>query len=147
MATRKKKAAKAKITPEQRIAEYVDSPMMTHRMRQGKLVSARIVGNYGDYRTQVDVGRKGKQPSGSCTCPSDWQPCKHIYALRETWDLNPTSFVDLDQWLAELFDLSKAELVDKIAKIVARSPECLNEFGVPGFEDAQDDEDEDAWDY
>ncbi len=137
---KRKKAARQKPTPEQRIAEYVDSPMMTHRLRTGKQVSARILGNYGVYRTEVSTTRKGKMPTGCCTCPSDWQPCKHVYALRETWEVNPASFFDLDQWLAELFDQPKAKLIDAIAKIVARSPECLSEFGVPGFEEDEDDE-------
>lgn len=145
MATRKK-AARQKPTPEQRIAVYVDSPMMTQRVRQAKQVSARILGNYGVYRTQVNVGKKTKTPSGFCSCPSDWQPCKHIRALRETWDRNPESFFDLDQWLAELFDLPKAKLVEAIAKIVMQSPECLSEFGVPGFEVDETEDDEEPWD-
>jgi hypothetical protein len=145
MAARKKKAAKAKITPEQRIAEYVDSPMITHRMRRGKLVSATILGNYGVYRTEVSTSKRGRTPQGTCTCPSDYQPCKHVYALRETSEVNPTSFFDFDQWLAELFELPKAKLVDAVARVVARSPQCLNEFGVPGFEDDHEGEKDDDW--
>jgi hypothetical protein len=141
MATRKRTAAR-KTTAEQRIAEYVDSPMMRQRVRQGKQISARIHGNYGVYRTQVSTTKK---VTGYCTCPSDWQPCKHIHALRETWAVNPKSFFDLDQWLAELFDQPKAKLIDAIAKIVMRSPECLGEFGVPGFEEDEDDDENEEY--
>lgn len=146
MAKRKRKASKVKITPEQRVAEYVDSPMMTHRLRQGKRVSARIQGNYGVYRTEVDNSKRSKTPAGWCTCPSDWQPCKHVYALRETWQINPASFFDLDQWLAELFEEPKSKLIDAIARIVEHAPECLSEFGIPGFENESDDDEEDYGD-
>lgn len=143
MVTRKKKPTRAKVTPEQRIAEYVDSPMMTHRLRQGKTVSARILGNYGTYCTEISTAKRSKQPNGTCTCPSDWQPCKHVYALQQTWELKPASFFDLDQWLAELFEWPKSRLVDAIAKVIERNPECLNDFEVPAFEfDSNDGEDD-----
>lgn len=145
MPSRKKKSARAKPTPEQRIAEYVDSPMMTHRLRQGKIVSARILGNYGVYRTEVSTAKRGKTPNGSCTCPSDWRPCKHVYALQATWEGNSASFFDLDQWLAELFEWPKSKLVDAIAKVIERNPESLTEFGVLGFEYAAEDDDEEDW--
>lgn len=145
MAARKKKAATTKSTPEQRIAEYVDSPLMTHRLRQGKTASARIQGNYGVYRTEVSVDKRGRTPSGTCTCPSDWQPCKHIYALRETWEINPASFFDLDQWVAELFEWPKSKLIDAVVKVLERYPECLADFGVPGFESEPNDDAQDDW--
>jgi hypothetical protein len=117
--------------------------MMTHRLRQAKVASAQILGNYGVYRTQVSTSKRGKTIKGSCTCPSDWQPCKHIFALQETWESNPASFFDLDQWLAELFEWPKSKLVDAIAKVIQRNPECLTEFGVQGFETDLDEDAED----
>ena len=134
MAKSKKSPARKKPTPEQRIAVYVDSELVSYRLRQGKQISARIRGNYGVYRTLADIDKKTKTPVGSCACPSDWQLCKHVHALHETWVVNPESFFDLDQWLAELFDQPKSQVIDAIAKIVPKFPECLGEFGVCGSE-------------
>jgi hypothetical protein len=140
-------ARRQRPTPEQRIAEYVDSPMMTQRIRFGKQISAQILGNYGVYRTQAG---QGKKVTGECTCPSDWWPCKHVHALRETWKANPHSFFDLDQFFAELFEQPKATLIEAIEQMIVASPEMLQFFGVPGFEDDDDEEDEygeeDDWD-
>lgn len=134
-------------TPEQRIAEYVDSPLMMQRIRFGKQLSARILGNYGVYRTRTS---QGKKVTGECTCPSEWRPCKHVHALRETWKINPHSFFDLDQFIAELFELPKGELIEAIEQMVVASPEMLQFFGVPGFENDSGEEDkfeeEDDWD-
>jgi len=145
LATRKKTTSR-RTTIEQRVAEYIDSPQVTHRIKQGKQLTARILGNYGVYWTSVSATKK---TTGSCSCPSDLQPCKHIYALRETWRVNPGSFFGLDQWLAELFDHSKATLIEAIAVLVMRSPESLGVLGIPGFEDKegeQEDEDQDWYD-
>jgi uncharacterized Zn finger protein len=132
-------AARRKTTVEERIAEYVDSPLVTQRVRHGKQLSARIADNYGVYRTQAG---RSKKVTGDCTCPSELWPCKHIHALRATWEANPESFFDLDRWLKELSEQSKASLVAAIGKIVVQSPECLSVFGVPGFEEVGEDEEE-----
>lgn len=136
-------ATRPKPTFEERVAEYVDSPLLTQRVRFGKQLFARIAGNYGVYRTQA---RQSKKVTGDCTCPSELWPCKHIHALRATWDANPKSFFDLDGWLKELSQQSKASLVEAIGKMVAQSPDLLSLFGVPGFEDEVAD-DEDYYDY
>lgn len=122
-------------TPEDRVAEYVDSPVVTQRLKSKRQLSARIQGNYGVYRTHVSTtGRV----SGDCTCPSEWSPCKHIVALRKTWDVNPNSFFDLDEFIAELSQQSQASLIRAIGQIVLERPECLSVFGVPGFEEPED---------
>jgi hypothetical protein len=136
-------ASRAKKTPEQRIAEYIDSPLMTQRVRFGKQLSVRITGNYGAYRTSMKLTKK---ENGECTCPSEWWPCKHIHALRETWKINPHSFFDLDQFLAELSERSKSELIEAIGQIVIHSPEWLRVFGVPGFEEKDEDDQDEDWD-
>jgi hypothetical protein len=140
MAVRKRPKKRAKPSAEARIAEYVDSPAMTHRLRQGKLVSARIAGNYGSYRTQAELGKK---VTGACSCPSEYWPCKHVHALRKTWDVNPESFLDLKWFLKELGSQSKDDLVKAIETMVEQRPENLSLFGVPGFEIDDDDEKED----
>ena len=134
-------ATRYKPSFEDRVAEYVDSPEMTHRIRCGKELSARIQGNYGSYRTQVRL-TKSKKVTGDCSCPSEIVPCKHIYALRETWDANPDSFFAVDDWLKGLAQQSKAELVEAIERIVKEYPETLGVLGVEGFEEV---EEEDEW--
>jgi hypothetical protein len=133
MATRQKQSF------EERVAEYVDSPLMAQRLRCAKVILAQIHGNFGVYRTQT---RLSKKVMGECTCPSEVWPCKHIHALRATWEQNPDSFFDLDHWRMELSALSKARLIESIGEMVLRSPELLSVFGVPGFDDeAEDGED------
>jgi uncharacterized Zn finger protein len=132
-------ATQQKQSFDERVAEYVDSPVMTQRLRHGKQLSARIVGNCGVYRTQV---AQSKKLTGDCTCPSEVWPCKHIHALRATWEANPASFYDLDSFLKKLADEPKDSLVESIANMVTASPGLLSVFGVPGFEEEGVEEDE-----
>jgi hypothetical protein len=132
-------ATRQKPTFEERVEEYVDNPMMTQRLRHETCVSAQIRGNFGVYRTTVDL--KTKKVNGECTCPSELWPCKHVHALRKTWDKNPDSFFNLDAWLAALPKQPKDSLVEAIRNIVLHSPSLLTVFGVPGFEEGADDED------
>ena len=135
-------ATRQKPSFEERVAEYVDSPQMTQRVRYGKVVSARIAGKYGVYRTQAG---RSKKVTGECSCPSELWPCKHVHALRATWDANPQSFFDLDGWLKELAGQPKARLVEAIGKMVVESPELLSVFGVPGFEEDDEDDNEEYY--
>ncbi len=116
---------------EDRAAEYVDSPLLTRRLRYGHQLSARIDGIYGVYRTEVHLGRR---MDDRCTCPSELWPCKHVRALRRTWKANPGSFLNLKRFLTELSLQPKPALIAAIAQIVLMSPEGLSVFGVPGFE-------------
>lgn len=129
-------ATRHKPSFEQRVAEYVDSPLMTQRVRNGKQLSVRIAGHSGAYRTQA---QQSKKVTGDCTCPSEIWPCKHIHALRETWQANPESFFDLDGWLKGLAQQSKAELVEAIGRIVKQYPETLGLLGVEGFEEVEEE--------
>jgi hypothetical protein len=126
-----------KVTFEQRIAEYVDTPLVTQRMRHGKKVSAQFSGNYGVYRTEVT---QCNQLKGDCTCPSELWPCKHIHALRATWEWNPDSFFDFDAWLKDLAKQSKESLIQLMGKMVIDCPPLLRLFDIPGFDDDQDAE-------
>lgn len=137
-------ATRRKPTFDDRVNEYVNSPLMTQRLRYEKIVSARIEGNCGVYRTTVDV--KAKKLMGECTCPSELWPCKHLHALLATWKKNPDSFFDFDGWLAALPNEPKETLVEAIRNMVLHSPTLLSVFGVPGFEAEADDEyDEDDY--
>ncbi|MEX2306140.1 MAG: hypothetical protein WD738_01010 [Pirellulales bacterium] len=130
-------AARQKPSFEERVAEYVDGPQMTQRVRYGKVVSARILGSYGVYRTQVSQSKKLK---GECTCPSELWPCKHVHALRATWEANPQSFFDLDGWLKKLAEEPKESLVEAIRNMVVEYPGLLSVFGVPGFDEEEEKE-------
>jgi len=120
--------------------EYIDSALMTQRLRHGREVSARIDGRYGLYRTRAKLSRR---VDGDCTCPSETWPCKHVRALRATWEQNPSSFLDVQAFLRSLKTREKAELVDAISGIVTRYPQVLALLGVQGFDD--EDSDPDAW--
>ncbi len=133
MATRQKRSF------DERVAEYVDSPLMTQWVAYGKHISARIAGNFGAYRTQAS---RSKKLTGECTCPSEIWPCKHVYALRATWEANPGSFFNLDSWLKKLADEPKASLVEAIRNMVVEFPQLLSVFGVPGFEEESEDDEE-----
>jgi uncharacterized Zn finger protein len=135
-------ATRQKPSFDQRVAEYVDSPQMTQRVRCGKVVSARIAGNYGVYRTQVS---QSKKLTGECTCPSELWPCKHVHSLRATWEANPQSFFDLDAWLKRLAEEPKTSLVEAIRNMVVAEPALLSVFGVPGFEEEEEDDEEEYY--
>ncbi len=126
--------------PLDRAAEYIDSPLMTQRIRYKQELSARIDGHYGVYRTRLQLSRKAES---HCTCPSDWWPCKHVRALRATWDANPKSFLDLGEFLETVSTRSKASLMDAVGRMVLVAPEALCVFGLKGFEREREAEEED----
>lgn len=127
---------KKTIPRDDRAAEYIDSALMTQRLRHGQQLSVRIEGNYGVYRTELRLGR---DESGHCTCPSEEWPCKHIRALRETWRVNPQSFFDLERFVKELERRPTSELVSAIVQIVTAWPGALGILGVKGFELEEDE--------
>ncbi len=131
----KQRATRPELDPAQ---EYIDSGLMSQRLKHGRRLSARIEGNYGVYRTRARLGRGG---DGHCTCPSDWSPCKHVRALKATWEVNPTSFFDLDVFLGELSAKSKADLIKLIARVIAVAPEGLAACGFSEFEPERDRDD------
>jgi hypothetical protein len=119
-----------------RAAEYIDSPLMTQRLRYGRDLSARIEGNYGVYRTQA---RTGRRLGGHCSCPSDWWPCKHVRAVGATWERNPESFLDLNQVLKKMAAKPKADLLRLIGKMAMTAPECLTACGFRDFRPDEND--------
>lgn len=83
--------ARAKGGGDPRAAEYVDSPSMRMRIRDGRRLVVRIDGRYGFYRAELDLAAPN---ASSCSCPSEESPCKHVRALRKTWRVNPRSFLE-----------------------------------------------------
>lgn len=144
---RRSKPKRRAPTLDERVDVYVDSPLMTHRVRFKRQLFARIQGSYGVYRTWVRLGH-GDLDSG-CTCPSEWRPCKHVHALESTWRANRRSFFDVGGFLKTLAGRPKAELVEVIGRLIARAPEGLAALGVKGFGDGEpedpDAHEEDEW--
>jgi hypothetical protein len=48
----------------------------------------------------------------------------------------------LDDWLKKLAEEPKATLVEAIRNMVESEPALLSVFGVPGFDEEEDDEDD-----
>ncbi|OIO03620.1 hypothetical protein COY52_04225 [Candidatus Desantisbacteria bacterium CG_4_10_14_0_8_um_filter_48_22] len=135
-------------TMADRIAEYVNSPRITHRLKIGRIISCRIQGNYGDYRTQIDMKDNKKI---TCTCPSDYWPCKHAFALAKTYEIAPETFVDFNDVIKNLKKKTKTGLLNIIRNMILRSSESLAALGIKGFEEetreeAEEDETVDKFD-
>jgi hypothetical protein len=120
----------------ERAQEYVDSPDMTQRLVHGRLISAQIAGNYGIYRVTLELGR---QPKARCTCPSDYFPCKHVHALRLTYELAPESFFDVAAFLEQLASQPTPQIVRAIRDLILAYPPALGFLGVDGFESPDPD--------
>ena len=88
------------------------------------------------YRTQKRIGARG---AGTCNCPSESWPCKHLRALEATWRANPQSFFNLQSFLGSLAGQSKADLLRAIGEMALRAPETLSVFGVTAFIEHDDE--------
>jgi hypothetical protein len=122
--------ARAKGGGDPRAAEYVDSPSMRMRIRDGQRLVVRVDGRYGFYRTELNLAAPN---AGFCSCPSDESPCKHVRALRKTWRVNPSSFLDLENLLDVLSGRGRSALLDALRTIILAHPECLGALAIPGF--------------
>ena len=125
-------------TLEERIAEYVDSEFMTHRMKIGKMLICRIRGNFGIYQTTYDFNKSSKRTD--CTCPAEYWPCKHSLALAETHRIAPGTFIDIKNVLKEIQRETKPELLEIIKKMIQRAPESLSALGIEGFDSNEEEE-------
>ncbi len=124
---------------ENRVAEYVDSERIRQRLKVGGQIACIIDGNYGTYRTQA---RLKQRLESSCSCPSDYYPCKHVDALLKTYHTNPRSFLDFDIVMnKKLSKMEKSELLRLIRRMVLASPSSLSAMGVRGFVAENEDED------
>lgn len=125
---------------DDRVAEYVNSPRLRQRLKVGSEVSCVVDGNSGVYRTRLSLKRSKES---WCTCPSEYVPCKHVAALRETYKLRPRSFADLESVLKKLAPKEKGELLKVIREMVIAAPASLSALGVKGFEPPEDSETDD----
>jgi uncharacterized Zn finger protein len=121
-----------------RVAEYIDSDRIRQRLKVGDEIACVIDGNYGTYRTKTSLKQKSK---ASCSCPSDYYPCKHVVALLETYRIHPRSFLDFDREIErkELRGMGRDELLRLIRKMVLASPSSLEALGVRGFGAEEED--------
>lgn len=131
---------------DDRVGEYVNSPRLGQRLRIGNEVSCVVDGNSGIYRTSFDLKLRA---ASWCTCPSEYDPCKHVLALRQTYKLRPRSFVDLEGVLNQkLAKKDRAGLLKVILAMAKASPPALAAVGVKGFEppdEIPDDDADDDW--
>ena len=132
-----------------RIAEYVDSPRLRNRMLDEGWIVATVDGNYGAYTTQARIRSKGKGRAlrdWSCTCPSEYSPCKHVSALVETWKINGKSFDDLAPRWKDLSSKPKGEFIRLIREIGKVHPGALRfALGLSDRIEEVSDHTEEAW--
>ncbi|MBI4422296.1 MAG: SWIM zinc finger family protein [Elusimicrobia bacterium] len=129
-----------KPTAADRVAEYVDSPMMRRRVKIGRTACCTIRGRYGIYRTRITLTPARRCKDASCTCPSDYWPCKHAAALAETVLKKPESFIDVDKLMGDLGKKPAKDLLRLMRDMIAASPETLQALGVEGFEEESDED-------
>lgn len=123
-----------------RIAEYVDSSMMRQRVKVGRTACCTIRGRYGVYQTRVTLTPARRCKEASCTCPSEYWPCKHAAALAETLLRKPESFLDANKLIDGLGKKAPKELLRLMRDMIAATPASLQALGVKGFE--EDDEED-----
>ncbi len=133
--------ARYKQTFSERAAEYIDSPLMLQRIKVGRTICCVIRGRYGIYQTRATLKPNRKFKDASCTCPSEYQPCKHAVALAETFLKMPESFVDVDKLVAGLCKKSSKNLLGLIRDMITAAPASLQALGVKGFEEVREEDD------
>ncbi len=128
----------------ERAYEYVSSAELRKRIVWENLLGAEIVGNYGIYQVSIEVEKDNL--NAQCTCPAEMDFCKHAVALGLTWIEDPESFFNINQLMDGLRGNSKDYLLDMIVQIVTTYPYTLSVFGIEGFEEEEDwDEEWDDW--
>ncbi|MHB8837791.1 MAG: SWIM zinc finger family protein [Gemmatimonadaceae bacterium] len=111
--------ARAKGGRDPRAAEYVDSPSMRMRLRDGRRLVVRVDGRYGCYRTELNLAAPN---ASSCSCPSEESPCKHVRALRKTWRVNPRSFLEIQRVLDGVSRQGRGALLGALRTIIFVHP-------------------------
>lgn len=122
----------------ERVAEYVDSESMTHRIKIDEMLHCRIQGNFGIYQTTYDLSENGEKTT--CDCPAEYRPCKHSLALAETYEIVPESFIDIKDILKEIQRKTKSELLEIIREMIQCAPESLSVLGIERFESNEEEE-------
>lgn len=128
----------------ERAFEYACSGLLRKRMVFAKTweVRAEISGNYGNYQAVFRPLKNGLIHTW-CTCPAEMPFCKHAAALGITWIREPDSFLNLDSIAAIVQQKTKTELEELMLQVLYRHPDTLSLFGIEGFEDEDELDDED----
>lgn len=93
---------------------------------------AKYLGNYGTYTIRIKIN-KGKIETYSCSCPSDYSPCKHISMIKDAIDnrlaknrKNPKeAAISVEELLQ---NVPHKDLVDFIARQAKYNPEFTNQL-------------------
>ena len=93
---------------------------------------AKYLGNYGTYNIKIKIN-KGKIETYSCSCPSDYSPCKHIAMIKNAIDSrmaktreNPKEdAISVEELLQ---NVTHKELVSFIASHAKYNPEFTNKL-------------------
>jgi len=93
---------------------------------------AKYLGNYGTYNIKIKIDH-GKIATFSCSCPSDYSPCKHIAMIKDAIDSrmaknkkNPKeSSISIEELLK---NVPHKELVDFIARQAKYNPDITNKL-------------------
>jgi len=93
---------------------------------------AKYLGNYGTYNIKIKID-KGKIETYSCSCPSDYSPCKHIAMIKNAIDSrmaknreNPKeAAISVEELLQ---NVPHKELVDFIGRQAKYNPEFSNKL-------------------
>lgn len=93
---------------------------------------AKYLGNYGTYNIKIIIN-KGKIETFSCSCPSDYSPCKHIDMIKKAIDSrlaknkeNPKeNTISVEELLK---NVSHKELVDFITRQAKYNPDYTNKL-------------------
>ena len=95
---------------------------------------AKYQGNYGIYNIKIKLD-KGKIGTYSCSCPSDYSPCKHIAMIKEAIDSRMVKMTkapkEVTITVEELLkNVPHKEMVDFIARQAKYDPELTNKLFV-----------------
>src|SRR5664280_242623 len=93
---------------------------------------AKYLGNYGTYNIKIKIDQ-GKIASFSCSCPSDYSPCKHIAMIKNAIDSrvakikeNPReNTISVEELLK---NVPHKELVDFIARQAKYNPDITTKL-------------------
>jgi hypothetical protein len=111
--------------------ELVDADIMMKRLRDGSEISCTFISFNRAIHCSVSARKYSLQEL--CTCEANYF-CRHAAALVRTWLDHPETFFELNDFLDELDDHSKADLLTMLRRLVGRYPgSSLEVLGKEGF--------------
>jgi uncharacterized Zn finger protein len=123
-----------------RAEELLHQAEFIHRLVDGNRISALFHKGSVTFSVAIDCRTYGM--TASCGCSSMMSMCKHATALALAYLREPETFFDLEHFLDNLPNHSKADLVRIIRRVIGKHPEALTALGIEGFQEPIDDPDE-----